>query len=98
MNRLYIMILSDLLILHDLYTYIHTCIHTFIYSYIHRYIHSFIHTYIHIYSYIHTYIHTGPHLVRLYYQLMGASIGRNVTIHKDAKLGQADLLTIGEAT
>ena len=26
---------------------------------------------------------------------MGASIGRNVKIHKDAKLGQADLLTIG---
>ena len=34
-------------------------------------------------------------MVRLYYVLMGASIGRNVKIHKDAKLGQADLLTIG---
>jgi len=43
-------------------------------------------------------MHTGPYLVRLYYRLMGASIGRNVTIHKDAKLGQADLLTIGEDT
>jgi hypothetical protein len=36
----------------------------------------------------------GPHLVRLYYILMGGNIGLNVKIHKDAKLGQADLLTI----
>ena len=28
--------------------------------------------------------------------LMGASIGRNVKIHRDAKIGQADLLTIGD--
>ena len=27
---------------------------------------------------------------------MGASIGRNVKIHRDAKIGQADLLTIGD--
>jgi hypothetical protein len=33
--------------------------------------------------------------VRLYYVLMGAKIGNNVKIHKDARLGQADLLTIG---
>jgi acyl-CoA synthetase (AMP-forming)/AMP-acid ligase II/acyl carrier protein len=38
----------------------------------------------------------GYHLVRLYYVLMGATIGRNVRIHKDAKLGQVDLLTIGD--
>mmetsp|Transcript_1799 Transcript_1799/g.2830 ORF Transcript_1799/g.2830 Transcript_1799/m.2830 type:complete len:1652 (-) Transcript_1799:132-5087(-) len=38
----------------------------------------------------------GNYLVRMYYSLMGASIGRNVCIHKDAKLGQADLLTIGD--
>ena len=37
----------------------------------------------------------GVHLVRLYYVLMGASAGANVKIHKDARLGQADLLTIG---
>ena len=37
----------------------------------------------------------GSYLVRLYYVLMGARIGSNVKIHKDAKLGQADLLTIG---
>ena len=37
----------------------------------------------------------GPHLVRWYYILMGANIGQNVKIHKDAKIGQADLLTIG---
>lgn len=36
----------------------------------------------------------GVHMVRWYYILMGASIGANVKIHKDAKLGQADLLTI----
>lgn len=36
----------------------------------------------------------GVHMVRLYYILMGANIGSNVKIHKDAKLGQADLLTI----
>ena len=35
--------------------------------------------------------------MRLYYVLMGASIGSNVKIHKDAKLGQADLLSIGES-
>ena len=38
----------------------------------------------------------GPYLVRSYYSMMGAKIGRNVSIHKDAKLGQADLLTIGD--
>jgi hypothetical protein len=38
----------------------------------------------------------GPYLVRTYYSMMGAKIGRNVSIHKDAKLGQADLLTIGD--
>jgi hypothetical protein len=38
----------------------------------------------------------GKHLVRLYYVMMGASIGSNVHIHKDAKLGQVDLLTIGD--
>lgn len=38
----------------------------------------------------------GPHLVRLYYVLMGAQIGNNVKIHKDARLGQADLLSIGD--
>ena len=36
----------------------------------------------------------GPTLVRWYYVLMGATIGVGVSIHKDAKLGQADLLTI----
>ena len=34
--------------------------------------------------------------VRLYYLLMGAKIGLNVKIHRDARLGQADLLTIGD--
>ncbi len=38
----------------------------------------------------------GPHLVRIYYELMGAKIGKNVKIHRDAKLGQADLLVIGD--
>jgi acyl carrier protein/acetyltransferase-like isoleucine patch superfamily enzyme len=38
----------------------------------------------------------GYQLVRLYYILMGAKIGQNVRIHKDAKLGQVDLLTIGD--
>jgi hypothetical protein len=38
----------------------------------------------------------GTQLVRLYYVMMGATIGSNVKIHKDAKLGQADLLTIGD--
>lgn len=38
----------------------------------------------------------GSHMVRLYYVMMGASIGRNVKIHRDAKIGQADLLTIGD--
>jgi acyl-CoA synthetase (AMP-forming)/AMP-acid ligase II/acyl carrier protein/acetyltransferase-like isoleucine patch superfamily enzyme len=38
----------------------------------------------------------GPELSRLYYTLMGAKIGRNVKIHEDAKLGQVDLLTIGD--
>lgn len=38
----------------------------------------------------------GSTLVRLYYILMGASIGNNVKIHKDAVLSQADLLTIGD--
>ena len=37
----------------------------------------------------------GPHLVRAYYVMMGAKIGSNVKIHKDAKIGQPDLLTIG---
>lgn len=38
----------------------------------------------------------GPSLVRYYYIMMGARIGSNVSIHKDAKLGQADLLSIGD--
>lgn len=38
----------------------------------------------------------GPHLVRWYYYLMGAQMGNNVQIHKDAKIGQADLLNIGD--
>lgn len=38
----------------------------------------------------------GPVLVRTYYILMGASIGVNTRIHRNAKLGQADLLTIGD--
>jgi non-ribosomal peptide synthetase-like protein len=38
----------------------------------------------------------GPYMVRWYYRMMGAKIGANVSIHKDAKLGQADLLTIGD--
>jgi acyl-CoA synthetase (AMP-forming)/AMP-acid ligase II/acetyltransferase-like isoleucine patch superfamily enzyme/acyl carrier protein len=38
----------------------------------------------------------GVSMVRLYYRLMGANIGNNVKIHKDAKLGQVDLLTIGD--
>ncbi|RYG69938.1 hypothetical protein EON64_01440 [archaeon] len=38
----------------------------------------------------------GVHMVRLYYVLMGADIGHNVKIHKDAKIGQADLLTVGD--
>ncbi len=38
----------------------------------------------------------GPSLIRLYYVLMGAQIGNRVKIHKNAKLGQADLLRIGD--
>lgn len=38
----------------------------------------------------------GPYLVRWYYILMGAKIGKDVKIHKDAKIGQADLLSIGD--
>lgn len=38
----------------------------------------------------------GVQMVRLYYILMGAKIGANVKIHKDAKLGQADLLSIDD--
>lgn len=38
----------------------------------------------------------GPSLVRLYYVMMGASIGSNVKIHRDARIGQPDLLTIGD--
>ena len=38
----------------------------------------------------------GPDLVRYYYILMGATIGSNVKIHKDAIIGCADLLTIGD--
>jgi len=38
----------------------------------------------------------GSTLVRLYYILMGAKIGNNVKIHKDAVLAQADLLTMGD--
>lgn len=41
----------------------------------------------------HTYTtHTGPSMVRWYYEMMGARIGEGVSIHKDAKLGQVDLL------
>jgi acyl-CoA synthetase (AMP-forming)/AMP-acid ligase II/carbonic anhydrase/acetyltransferase-like protein (isoleucine patch superfamily)/acyl carrier protein len=39
----------------------------------------------------------GPNLVRLYYVLLGANIGYNVKIHKDAMIGSvADLLSIGD--
>ena len=38
----------------------------------------------------------GTSLLRLYYVLMGAQIGDRVKIHKNAKLGQADLLRIGD--
>lgn len=38
----------------------------------------------------------GHHIVKFYHVLMGAKIGKNVKIHKDAKLGQSDLLTIGD--
>jgi acyl carrier protein len=38
----------------------------------------------------------GYDIIRLYHILMGANIGKNVKIHKDAKLGQSDLLTIGD--
>jgi len=38
----------------------------------------------------------GTFLVRFYYTLMGASIGKNVKIHRNAQLGQADLLAIGD--
>ncbi len=31
-------------------------------------------------------------MVRWYYEMMGMRIGDNVSIHKDAKLGQVDLL------
>jgi hypothetical protein len=38
----------------------------------------------------------GSKLICLYYTLMGANIGRNVKIHKEAKLGQYDLINIGD--
>ena len=39
----------------------------------------------------------GSHMVRLYYVLLGARIGGNVKIHKDAKIGTvADLLVVGD--
>ena len=38
----------------------------------------------------------GYDIVRWYHILMGAKIGKNVKIHKDAKIGQSDLLTIGD--
>ena len=38
----------------------------------------------------------GSKLVCLYYSMLGATIGENVKIHKDAKLGEWDLLTIGD--
>lgn len=37
----------------------------------------------------------GQALHPLYYELQGAKIGHNVKIHKNARLGQADLLDIG---
>ena len=30
----------------------------------------------------------GPLLVRIYMRLMGAKVGRNVRVHRDAKLGE----------
>jgi acyl carrier protein len=38
----------------------------------------------------------GQMLSRFYYRMMGAKIGKNVRIHRDAKLGQFDLLTIDD--
>jgi hypothetical protein len=38
----------------------------------------------------------GSRLVCLYYSMMGSTIGRNVKIHKNAKLGEWDLFTIGD--
>ena len=38
----------------------------------------------------------GSKLLRFYYVMMGATIGRNVKIHKDAKLGEWDLIFIGD--
>jgi acetyltransferase-like isoleucine patch superfamily enzyme/acyl carrier protein len=38
----------------------------------------------------------GTFLVRLYYTLCGASVGKNVKISRNAQLGQADLLAIGD--
>lgn len=38
----------------------------------------------------------GPKLTAIYYRLMGAKIGTNVRIHRDAKLGQFDLLCIDD--
>eukprot|EP00804_Cyclotella_cryptica_P003579 CCRYP_002201-RB/>CCRYP_002201-RB protein AED:0.01 eAED:0.01 QI:485/1/1/1/0.85/0.62/8/1917/1082 len=38
----------------------------------------------------------GSKLLRLYYVMMGAKIGRNVKIHKEAKLGEWDLINIGD--
>lgn len=35
-------------------------------------------------------------MVRLYYTLMGARIGKRAQIHRLANLGQADLLTLGD--
>ena len=38
----------------------------------------------------------GTRLVCWYYSMMGATIGKNVKIHQDAKLGEWDLLTMGD--
>eukprot|EP01035_Chromulina_nebulosa_P020493 gene20493-26587_t len=38
----------------------------------------------------------GSTLTTFYYRCLGVKIGRNVRIHRDAKLGQYDLLTIGD--
>ncbi|PSN61584.1 acetyl-CoA synthetase-like protein [Corynespora cassiicola Philippines] len=35
---------------------------------------------------------------KLYYRLLGAKIGKNVLIHKDAQLGEYDLIEIGDDT
>jgi acyl-CoA synthetase (AMP-forming)/AMP-acid ligase II/acetyltransferase-like isoleucine patch superfamily enzyme/acyl carrier protein len=38
----------------------------------------------------------GPQLVRWYYIMMGAKIGKNVKINANAQIGEWDLLTIGD--